>query len=242
MPARNELAQANLLFVITIARQYQHRGLPLSDLISAGNLGLLTAAERFDPTKGFKFISYAVWWIRQSIQKTLFEQPHVVRLPMNKVQLLRRIAKVSEQLQQEKEGEPDAEEIAVALNLPVSKVMELLDRARGPYSLDETIDKDDECRLLNILPDPEQEPPDAEAEWASDKVLLDAVLSRLDDREQYILRLYFGLEGTEGKNLTQISQLIGLTRERVRQIKNKALEKLCHPSCQRALETLTEGG
>ena len=128
------------------------------------------------------------------------------------------------------------------MNRPVSEVMEVLDRARAPYSLDETVDEDNECRLLNILPDPEQEPPDAAAEWASDKELLDEVLSHLDAREQYILRLYFGLDGTDGRNLTQIGQLIGLTRERVRQIKKQALEKLCHPSCQRELEALTEGG
>lgn len=153
-----------------------------------------------------------------------------------------RISKVSEQLQQEKEGDPGAEEIAVALNLPVSEVMEILDHARAPYSLDETIDEDDKCSRLNILPDQEQELPDVAAEWASDKALLDEVLSRLDAREQYILRLYFGLEGSEGMTLEQIGQLLGVTRERVRQIKKQALEKLCRPSCQRVLETLTEWG
>ena len=242
VPARNELVQANLRFVVNIARQYLNRGLPLSDLISAGNLGLLTAAERFDPTKGFKFISYAVWWIRQSIQKTLSEHTRLVRLPMNQIQLLGRISKVSEQLQQEKEGDPGAEEIAVALNLPVSEVMEILDHARAPYSLDETIDEDDKCSRLNIRPDQEQELPDAEAERASDKALLDEMLSHLNDREQYILRLYFGLGGTEGMTLEKIGQRMGVTRERVRQIKKQALEKLCRLSCQRALETLAEGG
>ena len=242
VPARNELAQANLRFVVSMARQYQHRGLPLLDLIRTGNLGLLTAAERFDPTKGFKFISYAVWWIRQSILEALAKQNRMVRLPMNQIQLLGRIAKVSKQLQQEKEGDPDAEEIAVALSLPVSEVMEILDHARVPYSLDETIDEDDKCSRLNIRPDQEQELPDAEAERASDKALLDEMLSHLNDREQYILRLYFGLGGTEGMTLEKIGQRMGVTRERVRQIKKQALEKLCRPSCQRVLKTLTEWG
>jgi RNA polymerase primary sigma factor len=239
--ARNELVQANLRFVIDVAKHYQHRGLPLADLISAGNLGLLLAAERFDPTRGFKFISYAVWWVRQSIQQMLTEQTRLVRLPANKVDLLRRISKASDQLRQEREGDPDAEAIATVLDLPVAEVKGTLRSACVIRSLDERSNEEDDRSLLDILTDEKQALPDIEAEWASDQALWGKVLSRLDAREQYILRLYFGLEGMEERNLNQIGQLMGVTRERVRQIKERALEKLCHPSCRQELEELIDG-
>jgi len=236
--ARDELVRANLRFVIDVAKHYQHRGLPLPDLISAGNLGLLTAAERFDGTKGYKFISYAVWWIRRSILKTLAEQTHTVRLPVNKVGFLWELSKVSERLRQEGEGEPEAEELSDALDVPVQEIWDTLRSARAVRSLDETVDEDEKRSLLDILPDREQESPDAEAVRASDCALLEHVLSSLDERERYVLRLYFGLEGTERMTLEQIGQRMGVTRERARQIKEKALKKLSHPSCARTLQAL----
>jgi len=240
--ARDELVQANLRFVIDVAKHYLHRGLPLPDLISAGNLGLLTAAERFDGTKGYKFITYAVWWIRQSIQQALMEQSHTVRLPLNKVSLLRELSRVSERLRQEGEAEPEAEALSDALDVPVEDILDTLDSARAVRSLDETVDEDETRRLWDILPDREQESPDAEAERASDRALLERVLSSLDERERYVLRHYFGLVGPEGMTLEQIGSLMGVTRERVRQIKEKALKKLSHPSWARTLQALGDEG
>ena len=151
--ARDELVQANLRFVIDVAKHYPHRGLPLPDLISAGNLGLLTAAERFDGTKGYKFITYAVWWIRQSIQQALMEQSHTVRLPLNKVSLLRELSRVSERLRQEGEAEPEAEALSDALDVPVEDILDTLGSARAVRSLDETVDEDEKQSLWDILPD-----------------------------------------------------------------------------------------
>ena len=238
--ARDELVQANLRFVIDVAKNYQNRGLSLADLISAGNVGLLTAAERFDGTKGYKFISYAVWWIKQSILQSIAEHARTVRLPMNKVSLLKDISKTARRLGQGREGEPDVEEIARELDVSAEEVRETLLSARAVRSLDEAFTDDDERSLLNILSDPQQASPDTEVLSASARAQLESVLVNLDERELRIIRLYFGLDGHEALTLEQIGSLIGVTRERVRQLKERALSRLRHPSRHHSLKTLTE--
>ena len=238
--ARDELVQANLRFVIDVAKNYQNRGLPLSDLISAGNVGLLTAADRFDGTKGYKFISYAVWWIKQSILQTIAEHARTVRLPMNKVSLLKDISKTSRRLGQGREAEPRIEEIAAELEVPTEEVLETMLSARAVRSLDESFEEDDERSLLNILSDTSQVKPDANVLCESAKDQLESVLNSLDERELRIIRLYFGLDGHEALTLEQIGDLMGVTRERVRQIKERALSRLRHPSRHQFLRALVE--
>ena len=236
MKARDELVWANLRFVIDVAKNYQHRGLPLLELISAGNLGIVTAAERFDGTRGYKFISYAVWWIRQSILQTLAEQTRTVRLPQNKVALLRKIAKVSLQLGREREAEPDLEWIAAELDMPPTEVLKTMRNARAVLSLDYTFEEDDDYSLLTRLVDPSQKAPDAEVTCASSRNQVAEMLNSLEERERRIIQLYFGLEGHETLGLEQIGALMGVTRERIRQIKEKAFNKLRRPRFAQALQ------
>ncbi len=240
MEARDELVNANLRFVIDVAKNYQNRGLSLSDLISAGNVGLLTAAERFDGTKGYKFISYAVWWIKQSILQTIAEHARTVRLPLNKLSLLKDISKATRKLGQGRESEPDVEEIAAELDVPAQEILDTMLSARTVRSLDESFEEDDERSLLNILADNNQETPDNDVLQTSARTQLEEVLDSLDEREMRIIRLYFGLDGTEALTLEQIGGLMGLTRERVRQLKERALGKLRHPTRYQALLALVD--
>jgi RNA polymerase primary sigma factor len=228
--ARDELIQANLRFVIDVAKNYQNRGLSFPDLISAGNLGLMTAAERFDGTRGYKFISYAVWWIRQSILQTIAEHVRTVRLPLNKLSLLKDISKATRKLGHGRDHEPAVEEIAKELDLSPDVVTDAILSARPVSSLDGAFDDDEKRSLLNIVPDQNQRPPDSELMRRSARVQLEDVLNSLDEREQKIIRLYFGLDGMEALTLEQIGDLIGVTRERVRQIKERALGRLRHSS------------
>jgi RNA polymerase primary sigma factor len=239
MRARDEMIRANLRFVVDVAKKYQNRGLSLSDLISAGNLGLLTAADRFDGTKGYKFISYAVWWIRQSILQTLAEHVRTVRLPLNKVSLLKDISKASRKLGQDRESEPDVEEIAEELDVPAEEVLETILSARSVCSLDESFTDDDERSLLNTLPDQSLESPDADVLRESARVQLENALNTLDERELRIIRLYFGLDGNEALTLEEIGDMMNLTRERIRQLKERALSKLRHPARNGALKSLS---
>jgi RNA polymerase primary sigma factor len=238
MGARDEMIRANLRFVVDVAKKYQNRGLSLSDLISAGNLGLITAADRFDGTKGYKFISYAVWWIRQSILQSLAEHVRTVRLPLNKVSLLKDISKASRKLGQNREAEPDIAEIAEELDVPVEEVLETILSARAVCSLDESFTDDDERSLLNTLPDDSLEAPDADVLRESARLQLESALSALEERELRIIRLYFGLDGNEALTLEEIGDMMNLTRERIRQLKERALSKLRHPSRNQALKTL----
>lgn len=231
LKARAKLIEANLRFVITVAYEYQNQGVPVVDLISAGNVGLITAAERFDGTRGFKFISYAVWWIRQSILQTLAEHSRVVRLPLNRVDLLRRIARCAN-------GQASTwstEEIAEELGIPVEQVTETLTSGQRALSLDASFGDDDENNLLNIMPDNSQEPPDALTLRNTLKDEITRALSTLDDREREVIYLYFGLGGDPEMTLEEIGKRYRLTRERVRQIKEKALRKLRHPTRGRKL-------
>ena len=239
MRARDEMIRANLRFVVDVAKKYQNRGLSLSDLISAGNLGLITAADRFDGTKGYKFISYAVWWIRQSILQTLAEHVRTVRLPLNKVSLLKDISKASRKLGQNRQGDPDVEEIAQELDVPAEEVLETILSARSVCSLDESFTDDDERSLLNTLPDKSLEAPDADVLRESARVQLENALNTLDERELRIIRLYFGLDGNEALTLEEIGDMMNLTRERIRQLKERALSKLRHPSRNVTLKSLS---
>ena len=240
MQARDELVSANLRFVIDVAKNYQNRGLSLSDLISAGNVGLLTAAERFDGAKGYKFISYAVWWIKQSILQSIAEQARTVRLPLNKLSLLKDISKASRKLGQGRESEPAVEEIAKELDLSAREVLDTMMSARSLRSLDETFDQDDERSLINIIADENQATPDQNVLENACKSQMEEALEVLDKRELRIIRLYFGLDGTESLTLEEIGGMMGLTRERVRQLKERALGKLRHPSRYQALLSLVD--
>ena len=249
MRARDEMIQANLRFVINEAKRYQNLGLPLSDLISAGNLGLITAADRFDGTRGNKFITYAVWWIRQSIHQTLAEQVRIVRLPHNKVGLLREISKASRKLGQDWVSEPDIgeiaaelevpaeedlEEIATELEVPIKKIQETILSDFDVYSLDESL-TDDNRSLLDTLTDNTTTPLDADI---LRKSALMQALGLLKEHESRVIRLYFGLDDNGPLTLQEIGAMMNLTRERIRQIKNQALSKLRRRMSYQALETL----
>ncbi len=225
--ALDHMVRANLRFVVSIAKQYANQGLSLEDLINEGNLGLIKAAQRFDYRRGFKFISYAVWWIRQSMHQALAEQSRVVRLPLNRASALYRIGKTVRQLHQELDRQPDEHEIAVRMNMSLAEVRETLRVAHPSLSLDETFDGDEDANsLLSCLADAASAQPDRitfERTMGHD---LRVAVARLDPREQRIIRLYFGLDGSAPLTLEQIGGELHLTRERIRQIKEKALEKL----------------
>ena len=238
--ARDKLVAANLRFVVSVAREYQNHGVPLADLISAGNMGLMTAAERFDGTRGFKFISYAVWWIRQAIHQSLAQDSRVVRLPINRIDLLHNISKVSRELRQSQETEPEPEVIAKELGVSVEMVQDTLMRARDVWSLDASFREDEDHSLLHVLADQTQSAPDTDVVEGSVRDQVAMVLESLDRREAEVLRLYFGLADEEPLTLEEIGARFNLTRERVRQIKEKALRRLRHPRRRTQLEPLLE--
>ena len=233
--ARNELVEANLRFVITMALKYQNRGVPLEDLVNVGNMGLITAAERFDGTRGFKFISYAVWWVRQSILQALKEGSRVVRLPSNRVELLRRIYSYANSQKQETSCWPDPEEIAEELDISLDMVKDTLAKGRHTLSLDATFGEEDTASLMTTIADESEEPPDVALMRNSLQEEIGTALESLDGRESQIIRLYYGLNGTQSMNLAEIGTKFGLTRERIRQIKEKALRKLRSPKRARRL-------
>jgi RNA polymerase primary sigma factor len=226
--ALEKLVKANLRFVVSVAKQYQNQGLPLTDLISEGNLGLIKAARRFDETRGFKFISYAVWWIRQSILQALAEQSRIVRLPLNRVGALNKINKVLSRLEQEYEREPSPEEIAEAMegtHTP-EEIAEILRQAGPHVSLDSPIAPGEETRFIEVLEDTEMPQPDQVLMQESLKQEVAKALATLEEREAQILRMHFGIDQRYPMTLEEIAEKLGLTRERVRQIKEKAIRKL----------------
>jgi RNA polymerase primary sigma factor len=231
---RNDLVAANLRFVVRVATEYQNCGLPLEDLISAGNMGLIQAAERFDETRGFKFITYAHWWIRQGIYNAITQ----VRLPANRVKLLNSITRLLKELGYAQITNPSPEFIADELGVSVDMVEDTLMRAQDVRSLD-TSGEEEGHSPINIE-DHSQVSPDVEVSLHSDKKLLKRVLSTLDPREAQVLRLHFGLEDKEPCTLARIGKHLGLTKERVRQIKEKALSKLRHPRRRVHLAELRE--
>ena len=236
--ARDELVQANLRFVISVAQKYQNRGLTMGELISAGNMGLLTAAQRFDSSRGLKFISYAVWWVRQAISHTLSEEVRTVHLPQNKVQLLHKITQMTRHLNNEGTDQPALEEIAAALDVSVEEVRQTVLSGRAVRSLDQEMGGTDERSLMETLVDANQEAPDAHLLRTAPQQPLKRVLASLDPREQRILSLYFGLDGNEPLTLGKIGSMMDLTRERIRQLKEQALNRLRHPSRHDDLCTL----
>lgn len=228
--ALDQLVKANLRFVISVAKEYQGQGLPLQDLISEGNLGLIKAAQRFDETRGFKFISYAVWWIRQSILQALAEQSRVVRLPLNRVGAINKVGRALEELEKKFGREPSMEEIAERMELTAFEVADVMKTSARHLSLDEPFKEEEGNSLLDVLESDRYAPPDDNLMQESLQVEIDKVLSTLKPREAEIIRLYFGLDGDRPLTLEEIGEHFKLTRERVRQIKEKALRRLRHRS------------
>jgi RNA polymerase primary sigma factor len=226
-PALDKLTKANLRFVVSVAKQYQNQGLSLPDLINEGNLGLIKAAQRFDETRGFKFISYAVWWIRQSILQALAEQSRIVRLPLNKVGLTNRIQKAYSQLEQEFEREPSAEELAEVLELDIEEVSSTLGIAARHVSMDTPLSEGEENTLIDVLVNPNAEMANANIEHKESlKQEIDRSLKTLTERQKEVICFFFGIGVDHPMSLEDIGDKFNLTRERVRQIKDKAITKL----------------
>jgi RNA polymerase primary sigma factor len=224
--ALEKLTKANLRFVVSVAKQYQNQGLSLGDLINEGNVGLIKAARRFDETRGFKFISYAVWWIRQSIMQAIAEQSRIVRLPLNRVGALNKIGKAYSTLEQEFEREPSPEELANELHMNVDDVSEAITLSAKPLSMDAPFTSNEENRLLDVLENDELPSPDTILMSESLKEEVERALSKLAEREAEVIRLYFGFGTDEPLTLEEIGEKFNLTRERVRQIKEKAIRRL----------------
>ena len=228
--ALEKLTKANLRFVVSVAKQYQNQGLSLNDLINEGNIGLIKAAKRFDVTRGFKFISYAVWWIRQSILQALAEQSRVVRLPLNKIGTLNKIGKVFSDLEQEFEREPSSDEIADMLDMSSLEVTNTMQMSGRHVSMDEPIHDSENNTLMDVIENEQQEPPDQDLLTESLRIEIQRALETLSAREAEVVKLYFGLDTDHPLTLEEIGERFDLTRERVRQIKEKAIRRLRHAS------------
>jgi len=236
--ALEKLTKANLRFVVSVSKQYQNQGLSLPDLINEGNVGLIKAAQRFDETRGFKFISYAVWWIRQSILQALAEQSRIVRLPLNKVGTLNKINKAYARLEQELQREPHAGEIAALLDLPEAEVKESLNSSSRHVSMDAPLIQDEDNTMYDVLRgDDNRDSPETGLIYESLRKEIDRVMDTLPAREADVLRLYFGLDGKYQMTLEEIGEKFDLTRERVRQIKEKALRHLKSASKNKNLKS-----
>ncbi len=235
--ALERLTKANLRFVVSVAKQYQNQGLSLGDLINEGNLGLIKAAQRFDETRGFKFISYAVWWIRQSILQALAEQSRIVRLPLNRVGSLNKISKTFSELEQKFEREPSPEELAEVLEVSTSEVVDTLKISGRHVSMDAPFVQGEENSLLDVLENDGEDKPDSGLINDSLRREVQRALSTLTQREADVITLYFGLNGEHALTLEEIGEKFNLTRERVRQIKEKAIRRLRHTSRSKALKT-----
>jgi RNA polymerase primary sigma factor len=233
--ALEKLTKANLRFVVSVAKQYQNQGLSLADLINEGNIGLIKAAKRFDETRGFKFISYAVWWIRQAILQALAEQSRIVRLPLNRVGTLHKIGKISSSLEQEFGREPSPDEIAKELALSTMEVSDTLKISNTHLSLDAPFSTSEDNCLMDVLEDELQPAPDEALLDESLRVEISRALRTLSSREAQVISLYFGLTHEKPLTLEEIGARFGLTRERVRQIKEKAIRRLRHASRSRTL-------
>ncbi len=234
--ALEKLTRANLRFVVSVAKQYQNQGLSLQDLINEGNLGLIKAAEKFDETRGFKFISYAVWWIRQSILQALAEQARIVRLPLNQVGSLNKLSKAFYAFEQANERQPSDEELATITDVPTEKVKDALAASGKQVSMDAPFLDGEGNSLIDVLPDKNATEVDKELMEESLRKEVDRSLSTLTEREQLILRYFFGL-GVQELSLEEIGELFSLTRERVRQIKEKAIRRLRQTSRSKLLKT-----
>ncbi|HCY41276.1 MAG: RNA polymerase sigma factor RpoD/SigA [Bacteroidota bacterium] len=234
--ALEKLTRANLRFVVSVAKQYQNQGLSLPDLINEGNLGLIKAAEKFDETRGFKFISYAVWWIRQSILQALAEQSRIVRLPLNQVGSLNKINKAFSKFEQENERKPSPEELAESLELPAEKVADTLRVSGRHISVDAPFVEGEDNSLLDVLINNDSPNADRALMMESLAKEIERALATLTERESDIIRMFFGI-GCQEMTLEEIGERFGLTRERVRQIKEKAIRRLRHTSRSKLLKT-----
>ncbi len=234
--ALEKLTRANLRFVVSVSKQYQNQGLSLPDLINEGNLGLIKAAQRFDETRGFKFISYAVWWIRQSILQALAEQSRIVRLPLNQVGSLNKINKMFAKLEQEYDRPPTVEEIANALDIPAEKVADSLKVSGRHVSVDAPFTEDDSSSLLDVMVNDDS--PNADTSLLNESLVqeIERSLSTLTEKEREVIRLFYGIGMKHGLTLEEIGDRFGLTRERVRQIKEKAIRRLRHSSRSKHLK------
>ena len=235
--ALEELTKANLRFVVSVSKQYQNQGLTLPDLINEGNLGLIKAAQRFDETRGFKFISYAVWWIRQSILQALAEQSRIVRLPLNKIGSINKINKTFAFLEQAHERKPSPEEIANELDMTVDDVKQSLKNAGRHISMDAPLINSEDSNLYDVLSSGESPNPDKSLIYDSLKTEIERALDTLTPREADVIGLYFGLDDKHSMSLEEIGEAFYLTRERVRQIKEKAIRRLKHTSRSKILKT-----
>ncbi len=234
--ALEKLTKANLRFVVSVAKQYQNQGLSLGDLINEGNLGLIKAAQRFDETRGFKFISYAVWWIRQSILQALAEQSRIVRLPLNRVDSLNKISKTFSELEQKFEREPSPDELAEVLKVTTSEVVDTMKISGRHISMDAPFVQGEENSLLDVLENNSEQKPDSGLMSDSLRREVQRALSTLTQREADVIALYFGLNGEHSMTLEEIGVRFNLTRERVRQIKEKAIRRLRHTSRSKTLK------
>lgn len=232
--ARQVLVNANLRFVVSVAKQYQGRGLELNDLINEGNMGLIKAAERFDPTRGFKFISYAVWWIRQSIMEAISSTGRTVRLPLNQVGMLNRIYHTRAEFLQKYQREPSEEELSEMVDISVGKVSDAMRLSSGCTSLDSPFEEDGEGTLLDVLPDSAADAADGFLEHESLSSDLADVMKVLTERERKVVSMAYGL-GCSERSLDEIGEMMHLTRERVRQVREKAVRKLARPEIRRRL-------
>ena len=235
--ALEKLTKANLRFVVSVAKQYQNQGLTLPDLINEGNLGLIKAAQRFDETRGFKFFSYAVWWIRQSILQALAEQSRIVRLPLNKIGSINKINKTYAFLEQSHERPPSAEEIAKELDMTINDVKESMKNSGRHVSMDAPLVEGEDSNLYDVLRSGESPNPDKELLHESLRTEIERALETLTPREADVIRLYFGLGNQHPMTLEEIGETFDLTRERVRQIKEKAIRRLKHTSRSKILKT-----
>ena len=235
--AMKELVEANLRFVVSVAKDYQGQGLPLTDLINEGNMGLMKAAGRFDETRGFKFISYAVWWIRQSILQALAEHSRIVRLPLNRVGTISKITKTAEKLEAEVERSPNEEEIGRNLEMTRDEVIDAMKISRRHHSLNAPFRDGDKNSLIDVIEDTGQIDPDEPLMAESLKDEIRQSLDTLKDREQQVIKMYFGIDRDYALTLNEIGEEFSLTRERVRQIKEKAIRRLRHRSRSKTLRT-----
>lgn len=235
--ALEKLTKANLRFVVSVSKQYQNQGLTLGDLINEGNLGLIKAAQRFDETRGFKFISYAVWWIRQSILQALAEQSRIVRLPLNKIGAINKVNKAFAQLEQDFEREPSPEELAQVLELTEDEVVSSLRTSNRHVSMDAPLVQGEEGCLLDVMPNDDLPEPDSELISESLRREIERTLTTLSQREAEVLRLYFGIGMKHALSLEEIAEKFDLTRERVRQIKEKAIRRLKHTAKNKNLKS-----